>query len=100
MHPAPAEPVHRHRQCQNAQVMLQDHQIYKTKFKLLIYFYTLACVPLTLFSVFLVVVVFYFILELKKHCLLCRLVVKDDQEEEFQQLDPEVRQFLICFMLQ
>lgn len=58
MHQAPAEPVHRHRQCQNAQVMLQDHQIYKTRFKMVIYFYALACVQLTLFSV----VVFVFLL--------------------------------------
>lgn len=38
MYPAPAEPLHRHRQRKNAQVMLQDHQIYKTWFKMLIYF--------------------------------------------------------------
>lgn len=37
---------------------------------------------------------FFYFIELKSHCPLCRLVVKDDQEEEFQQLGPEVRQSL------
>lgn len=40
---------------------------------------------------------FYNFLELKKHCQPCKLVVKDDQEDEFQQLGPEVKHIFSTF---
>lgn len=88
MHQAPAEPLHRHRQCQNAQVILEDDLKWSFSRTWLCSTKSFLC---------------YHFQELKSHCQLCSLVVKDDQEDEFQQLGPEVKQAFfhiwLCYML-